>query len=861
VGNGKGLAATTSIAMNNSHSTTERISEADRWQRLKTILADALEQESPVAQIALVERSCANDLDLLREAESLLFDLQTPGLDWADDLEECAENAPTRPGEDVAKIGERIGAYIILRQIGQGGMGAVFLAARADGCFEKQVAIKLLTRGGGNTELVRRFRSEREVLAHLDHPNIARLIDAGTTDDGRLYFVMEHIDGIPITEFVAEKQLPLTARLELFLKTSAAVEAAHRHSIIHRDLKPSNILVNSEGEPKLLDFGIAKPIGDTTDRHQQTVSGCERLTPVFASPEQVRGEAVTLLSDVYSLGVVFYEMLTGTGPFQFESDRPSNVDLIQILCQQPPTPPSLAVSDRHQRQMLAGDLDAILLRALQKEPAFRYLSVAEFSEDIRRFLQRKPVLARSGDKLYHVWRTFSLNRRWHLGLAVVGLGIACYLAWPQRRIQISLPEGEVISAGGTADVIAERRFVQAWQLIMRGSEPDAKESLLQATSLLNEAVARDPNFSRAYDLLVTAHLDLYWQGFDHTPARRDLARVGLEKMAQLNLDPGEMHLERAKYLYNGFRDYERALSELAMARPTQQNRASLYVFYASIYRRMGRWNEAIQNFNRAIELGPTNFRYRLETAFTYEGLRQYSEARKFYERSLTIAPHNYFARSQAAQISFYERGDLEPVRSELNAILKEDPKAATEIANALFNSALAGRDPIAMQQALQAIRAEGLRDICNNSLSTRDWCVGLAARAFGDIRGAHVAFAAARTIEEKNVRDQPDYAPAWSRLGLIDAGLGRKEDAIHEGRRACELLPLSRDAWDGAGLMINLAMIYAWTGEPDLAIEQLSAAAKIPAGLTYGELKLYPQWDSLRSDPRFQKILASLAPK
>jgi serine/threonine protein kinase/Flp pilus assembly protein TadD len=848
--------------MNKSHSTAERISEADRWHRLKTILADALEQESPIAQIAVVERSCANDLDLLREAESLLADLQMPAGEWIDDLEECAENAPTRPGENVAEIGERIGAYVILRQIGQGGMGAVFLAARADGCFEKQVAIKLLTRGGGNAELVRRFRSEREVLARLDHPNIARLIDAGTTDDGRLYFVMEYIDGIPITEFVAEKQLPLTARLELFLKTSAAVEAAHRHSIIHRDLKPSNILVNSEGEPKLLDFGIAKPIGNTTDRQQQTVSGWERLTPVFASPEQARGETVTLLSDVYSLGVVFYEMLTGTGPFRLENDHPSNNDeLIRILCQQAPTPPSLAVSDRYQRQMLAGDLDAILLQALQKEPALRYSSVAEFTEDIRRFLERKPVLARSGDKLYRIWRTFSRDRRWHLGLAVVGIGIACFLAWPQRRIQISPPEAEAISAGGTADVIAERRFVQAWQLIMRGSEPDAKESLLQATTLLNEAVARDPHFSRAYDLLVTAHLDLYWQGFDHTSARLELARAGLEKMAQLKLDPGEMHLERAKYLYNGFRDYERALSELAMARPTQQNRASLYVFYASIYRRMGRWNEAIQNFNRAIELGPTNFRYRLETAFTYEGLRQYSEARKFYERALTIAPHNYFAQSQLAQISFYERGDPQPVRSELTAILKKDPKAATEIANALFNSALAGRDPVAMQQALQAIRAEGLRDICNNSLSTRDWCVGLAARAFGDIRRAHVAFVTARTIEEKNVRDQPDYAPAWSRLGLIDAGLGRKEDAIREGRRACELLPLSRDAWDGAGLIINLAMIYAWTGETNLAIEQVTIAAQVPAGLTYGELKLYPQWDSLRGDPRFETILASLAPK
>jgi tetratricopeptide (TPR) repeat protein len=200
------------------------------------------------------------------------------------------------------------------------------------------------------------------------------------------------------------------------------------------------------------------------------------------------------------------------------------------------------------------------------------------------------------------------------------------------------------------------------------------------------------------------------------------------------------------------------------------------------------------------------------------------------------------------------------LRTELAAILNEDPKAATEIANGLFNCALAARDAAEVARALQSIRAEGLRDVYNNSLWARDWFVGLAARTFGDEAKARAAFESARATEEKTVHEPPDYAPAWSRLGLIDAGLGRKAEAIREGRHACELLPLSRDSIDAPSYITSLAVIYAWTGEKDLAFEQLAISAQTTGGLNYGELKLNPQWDSLRGDPRFDKILASLAP-
>src|SRR5438477_7370107 len=397
---------------------------SDRWQKLKSILAEALEQESPSARSAVIGRSCADDVDLLHEIESLMAEA-----DETDPFEECAESLEIAiPREDLSEIGRRVGAYVIIREIGRGGMGTVYLAARADGYFEKQVAIKVLNRGAATEDVVRRFRAEREVLARLDHPNIARLMDAGTMDDGRPYFVMEYIDGVPISRFVEERALELNERLDLFLKVSAAVEAAHRNSVIHRDLKPNNILVNHEGEPKLLDFGIAKVVGSQTNPLEITSFKQQRLTPMSASPEQVKGEPITVLSDIYALGVVLYEMLTGVKPHQFETSHPSDEELIEVVCNQLPSLPSLAVKDRERQRHLRGDLDAILVRALQKDPNQRYSSVGEFAHDIRSHLGGKPVQARDGKFGYRITTALFHDRRVQIAAVVaifclIGLGV------------------------------------------------------------------------------------------------------------------------------------------------------------------------------------------------------------------------------------------------------------------------------------------------------------------------------------------------------------------------------------------------------------------------------------------------------
>ena len=361
-------------------------------------------------------------------------------------------------------------------------------------------------------------------------------------------------------------------------------------------------------------------------------------------------------------------------------------------------------------------------------------------------------------------------------------------------------------------------------------------------------------------LLVTAQMDLYWQGFDHTAARLELARQTVEKAAQIAPNAGEVHLMRADYVYKAARDYDRARAELELARQTLPNDPLINIYEAAIDRRQGRWEESVRNWERGVSLDPRNFRYLMEAAFTDTALRRFSAADKIYQRALAILPQDHFAQTQRAQLAFSARADLAPWRTTLAAILDKDPEAATEIANGLFFCALAERNPEAVKRAIESIRPEGLRDPYNNSLWAREWFVGLAARTFGDNAGAQRAFLAARSIEEKTVREQPNYAPAWSRLGLIDAGLGRAEEAQREGQRACELLPVSKDSWDGPTYVTNLATIYTWSGDKSHAFTELSRSAQLPGGVTYGELQLSPQWDPLRGDPRFEKILASLAP-
>jgi tetratricopeptide (TPR) repeat protein len=398
---------------------------SERWKRIESLFEQTL--ETPAAERPQFLQAIG-DSEVRGEVESLLQSHRQAGA-FLDEPERffSSESFET----DTLSPGQVIDRYRIIREIGRGGMGAVFLAERADDEYQKRVAIKLIKRGTDTDSVVRHFRNERQILAGFDHPNIARLLDGGTTESGLPYFVMEYVEGLPIDEYCNVHALPVVKRLKLFREVCAAVSYAHRHLVIHRDIKRSNILITAEGVPKLLDFGIAKLLQEG-DEPLASMTGMRLMTPESASPEQIRGQPVTTASDVYSLGVVLYELLTGQSPYG--SATPQSNDFARVIGETQPKKPSTVVKDReskienresagsrfttHRSRSLRGDLDNIVLNALRKEPERRYQSVEQFSEDIRRHLEERPVHARKDTISY---RAAKFARRNKAGLAAAAL--------------------------------------------------------------------------------------------------------------------------------------------------------------------------------------------------------------------------------------------------------------------------------------------------------------------------------------------------------------------------------------------------------------------------------------------------------
>ena len=401
-----------------------------RLRDLEDMFGAAMELPAAEREVFLAAH-CAEDTALRRELKSLL--------EFADGAEGFVSSVI-----DDVRGRDRIGPYRIEREIGAGGMGTVYLAVRDDGEFHQRVAIKVARWEMGAGWAIQRFRSERQVLAHLAHPNIARLLDGGSTADGVPYLVMEYVEGQPLVTHCSERNLTIAERLVLFLRVCDAVACAHRNLVIHRDIKPANILVTTDGEPKLLDFGISKLLdpADTGDAH----AACRTLplmTPEYASPEQVRGEAVTTSTDVYSLGAVLYELLTEQRPYRIENSSPAEVQ--RAICDTAPPRPSAAGP-----RVLAGDLDNIVLKALHKDTVRRYSSVEQFAEDIRRYLAARPVIAREDTPAYRA-RKFVARHKTGVAaavlLALTLLAGAAATAWQAKRV---------------ADQVfrAEKRFVQ-----------------------------------------------------------------------------------------------------------------------------------------------------------------------------------------------------------------------------------------------------------------------------------------------------------------------------------------------------------------------------------------------------------------
>jgi len=430
----------------------------------------------------------------------------------------------------------------------------------------------------------------------------------------------------------------------------------------------------------------------------------------------------------------------------------------------------------------------------------------------------------------------------------------------QLQAKISPSEKAAIEEKPTADLTAHDLYIRAKTLITTAvfSTPQA-ESLFEAVRLLNEAIEHDPAFALAYYQLAHTHDLLYFTGTDHTPARLAMADAAIQSLTRVLPNSGEAHLALAKHLYWGYLDYDRARNELSVAQKSLPNEPWAFVLTGYIDRRQGRWDQSIKNLERAVELDPQNPAILQQLALSYDSLRRYADEKRVYNRAIAITPKDGALRASRAAIELNWHADPLPLISTIEAHVAEDSSEAKHLAYVWVPGALCKRDYDGARRAMDALPIDGCYD--QNIPFPRSWCEGVVAQFRGDKAAAHAAFTNMRAEAAKMVAEQPNYAEGLCVLGMADAALGNKEDAIREGRHAVELLPVTKDAIMGPLSVKYLALIYAWTGEKDLAFEQLTIAAKLPCTLSYGELRLHPFWDPLRGDPRFEKIVASLAPK
>jgi len=543
----------------------------ERWERVKALFDAAADAPDGERRRLLAEASAA-DPDLAAEAASLLradsrvsgFLASAPGV-LLDALR----------GEAGLAVPHRVGSYRLLREIGAGGMGTVHLAERDDETFQKRVAIKLVRPGLDHEELVRRFLTERQILADLDHPGIARLLDGGTTPEGRPYLVMEHVEGVPIDVHCRERHLDVRARIALFRRVCAAVGYAHQHLVVHRDLKPGNILVTPDGTPKLLDFGIAKlfqPGG------AETVTGLTALTPGYGSPEQVLGRAVATTSDVYSLGVVLYELLAGRLPYRVEGRAP--LELARAVCDEEPAPPSVAAREGGPGRALDADLDNIVLTALRKDPARRYASVERLDDDLRRYLEGLPVTARPDRLGYRLGKFVRRNRIGVLAALLVALSIAAGVAATLREARI-----------------ADRRFREVHKLAnsLIFELHDSIQGVTGATQ------ARELLVKRALEYLAT----LAREAPDDAAIRRDLA-TAYERIGDIQGRPSIANLGQYDAALASYEESLRLRRLLLGARPGDEELtkglASSQLRKGHVFSDRGRLKEALASFEEAARL-------------------------------------------------------------------------------------------------------------------------------------------------------------------------------------------------------------------------------------------------------------------
>ena len=786
-----------------------------RWRRIDELFAAAVERE-PSQRNEFLTLACRGDDALREQVESLLRAheessdfLKSSMFEEAVDLI-AKEEEPTR-------LPTQIGPYKVEREIGRGGMGTVFFAVREDGGFRRQVAVKVVKRGMDTDFVLKRFFAERATLSSFDHPNIARLIDGGATEDGLPYFAMEYVEGKPIDEYCTEHRLSIPERLKLFRRVCSAVQYAHQRLVIHRDLKPGNILVTPDGVPKLLDFGIAKLLTDDSGFATLTVLPLQVMTPEYASPEQLRGQRVTTASDVYSLGVLLYELLTAQKPYPLTSRRPE--EIARAISEREPTRPSTTVGDAQSvitnRKSLRGDLDNIVLMAMRSDPARRYASANDLSEDIRRHLEGLPVIARSDSFAY---RASKFVRRNRVAVSIAGVAAILLLLGAiaiVREAQIARAE----------QALAERRLEDVRKLAhtMLFDYNDAIKELRGATPV-REKLVRDA--LRYLDGLST-------EAADDRALQRELA-AAYEKVGEVQgiiFSIGDTAGAIASY-----RKALRLRQQLAAFDP---NDAAARKELATSYRNFGLvlWAGgdtagALELANNALKLRkdllaqhPDDMETRLDLVRTYADVGEmlgeqghadasmaaYKEGLALAEALSATDPQNDFYRRTVV----YMRG----VIAEL-ILFDGDPAHAIE----RFN------DTLARTRELAAAHPDSMAYRHNEALILGR--IGEAQEFLGDLAAAAESFESELSIlqpqaeaDPKNSLSQRKLSETKYHLGIVQAKMGNLKDGLENNRQALairEQLANANpgDAWTRTYFIQSAAAfpkLLAQAGERDAA--------------------------------------------
>jgi non-specific serine/threonine protein kinase/serine/threonine-protein kinase len=811
---------------------------AAKWPAVKAITAEALER-APAERAAFLAGACGGDEDLRAEVESLLAaERSAGGFLRGSALEEGGAAAVREAAEQASRaaLGPQVGAYRVVRELGQGGMGVVYLAERADEAYEKRVAIKLV-RGAGlaGGAMLQRFREERNILASLEHPNITRLLDGGATADGVPYLVMEYVEGVPVDAYAAGR--PLAERLRLFASVCGAVQYAHQRLVIHRDLKASNILVTADGTAKLLDFGIAR-LAEPGPDDDRTHTGLRALSFEAASPEQVRGERLAVTSDVYALGVLLYRLLTGRSAYAGAGE-----DKVRAICEHMPPRPS-AAADVHDRRALEGDLDWITMKAIRKEPDRRYQSVEQLADDLRRHAAGLPVSAGPDSWSYRARKLVARRR----GTAAAGVLIAGSVAaglsatlWQARRADEQRAR-------------AERRFADVRKL---------------ANSILfeHEAAIRDLPGSTPARALLVRHALRYLDGLaeeasDDRALRRELA-VAYRKVGGVQGDPDQPNIGDSAGAMASYRKALAILDGLSAEDPVdrglRRDVADCHMDIGTLEWTAGSGRAAaMRHYRAALEIreglaagdtadvGATlalvkshrllgDLEDVVETASHFQRAVELSAALfERYPRDRVVRDA-FAAAEERAAVFMTAQGDLagalqrhSRVLAVREALLAEDPANVTtlralgasrfqigSVLQAAGDTAGAVRSFSEMRRIYEALAAaDPLDAYAPAALATAHMASGRALVEGGDAEAAHASFQAAHAIASKQSAGDPGNLRVRYTLAVVEKGLG---DALllraargspaargRDRREACGWFRRSVERFDGIRAADNL---------------------------------------------------------